>query len=347
MSKPAVSTVSLGHVCRADAIQGATQHMALSKMLAFAGTLMLALTQAHAQTYPTKAIRMVCPFATGSTADALARTASQALVEAFGRQVVVDNRTGAGGTIGAEIVAKAPPDGYTLLTNGSNHSINATLYLSLPYDTTRDFAAVSVVGQAPQLLAIHASVPANSMREFIALAAAKPNELRYGSGGNGSPSHLAIELLKSMTGVKIVHVPYKGGEHTLIALLSGEVQLSSSSIRLVMPHVKAGRLKALSVTGAKRSPAIPDIPTVAEGGLPGYSMTAWWGVLAPAKTPKPIIAQLHQGIARGVQRAEVRDRLAAFGVESVGNSPAEFDALIRREIVQWAKVIKESGARVD
>ena len=300
-----------------------------------------------ADTYPSKAIRMVCPFATGSTADTLARVAAQTLTEAFTRQVVVDNRTGAGGTIGAEIVARAPADGYTLLTDGSNHAINVTLYPRLPYDTSRDFVRVSLLAQAPQILAIHASVPANSMREFIALARAKPDELRYGSGGNGSPSHLAIELLKSIAGVKIAHVPYKGGDTTLIALLANEVQLSSSSIRLVMPHVKGGRLKALGVTGAKRSPAIPDIPTVEEGGVPGYEMTAWWGVFAPAKTPKTIIAKVHEALAQGLKRADVRDRLAAVGVDTVGSSPAEFDALVRRETTQWAKVIKASGARVD
>jgi len=307
----------------------------------------LAGAAAAADSYPSKAIRMVCPFATGSTADTLARVAAQALTEAFGRQVVVDNRTGAGGTIGAEIVARAPPDGYTLLEDGSNHAINVTLYPRLPYDTSRDFVPISQLAQAPQLLAIHASVPATSMREFIALAAAKPGELRYGSGGNGSPSHLAIELLKSITGVKIAHVPYKGGDTTLIALLANEVQLSSSSIRLVMPHVKGGRLKALGVTSAQRSPAIPDIPTVVEGGVPGYDMTAWWGVFAPAKTPKPIIAKLHEALAQELKRTDVRDRLAGVGVDTVGNTPAEFDALVRREITQWAKVIRDSGARVD
>ena len=300
-----------------------------------------------ADTYPSKAIRMICPFATGSTADMTARVGAQALTDAFGRQVVVDNRTGAGGNIGAEIVAKAPADGYTLLTNGSNHAINVTLYPSLPFDALRDFVPVSQLAQAPQLVAIHSSVPANTTREFIALAAAKPGELRYGSGGNGSPSHLAIELMKSIAGVKIVHVPYKGGDNTLVALLSGEVQLSSASIRLLMPHIKGGRLKALGVTSIKRSPAIPDIPTIAEGGVPGYNMTAWWGVFAPAKIPKTIVAKLNDALAQGVRRAEVRDRLANVGVDTVGNTPAEFDALVRREVVQWAKVIKESGARVD
>lgn len=299
-----------------------------------------------AQAYPTKPIRMVAPFASGSTVDTLARLVGQKLTEAWGRPVVIDNRAGAGGTIGTEIVAKAPADGYTLLLVPNSHAINASLYRTLRYDTLNDFAPVTQLASAPQLLAVHASLPANSLRELIALAAAKPGQIRYGSGGNGSPSHLAVELLKSMAGVDLAHVPYKGGDTTLNALVSGEVHLSSVAIRSGMPHVKGGRLKALAVTGPTRSPAVPDIPAVAES-VPGYSMTAWWGILAPAKTPKPIVARLQGEIARNLQLPELRARLAGFGLEAVGSTSQAFDAFIRREIALWAKTVKQSGARVD
>lgn len=300
-----------------------------------------------AQTYPTKAIRMVVPFGTGSTTDTLARILGQKLTESWGRQVVIDNRAGAGGNIGTEIVAKAAADGYTLLMAAGSHAINPSLYGKLPYDAVRDFAPVTQVGQAPQLLGANAALAANSVRELITLAAAKPGQIRYGSGGSGSPSHLAIELFKSMAGINLVHVPYKGGDPVLNALLSGEVQLYSGNIRSMMPHVKTGRLKALAVTSASRSAAVPEIPTVAESGLPGYSVTAWWGVLAPTKTPKAIVARLHRELAGQLQVAELRDRLAAVGIDTVGSRPEEFAAFIRQEIAIWAKVVKQSGARVD
>lgn len=299
------------------------------------------------QAYPTKAIRLIVPFASGSTTDTLARIIGQKLTESWGRQVVIDNRAGAGGNIGTEIVAKAAADGYTLLLAAGSHAINPSLYRKLPYDAVKDFAPVTQVGSAPQLLVAHSGLAAASIRELIALAKARPRQIHYASGGSGAPSHLAMELFKSMAGVDLVHVPYKGGTLVLNAVLSGEVQLTSGNIRSYMPHVRAGRLKALAVTGASRTPAAPEVPTIAESGLPGYSVTAWWGVLAPAGTPKAIITRLHRDVARLLQAPDLRARLAAVGITTVGNSPKEFGAFIRQEIATWAKVVKESGARID
>lgn len=232
-------------------------------------------------------------------------------------------------------------------TAASSHAINPSLYRKLPYDAVKDFAPVTLVGSAPQLLVAHAGLAAASIRELIALAKARPGQIHYASGGNGTPSHLTMELFKSMAGVDLVHVPYKGGDPVFNAVLSGEVQLTSGNIRAMMPHVKAGKLKALAVTGSSRSPAAPEVPTIAESGLPGYSVTAWWGMLAPAGTPQAIVTRLHREVARLLQAPDLRDRLAAAGIDTVGSSPKEFGAYIRQEIATWAKVVKESGARVD
>jgi tripartite-type tricarboxylate transporter receptor subunit TctC len=299
------------------------------------------------QGYPTKAIRMIVPFGTGSTTDTLARIVGQKFTEAWGQPVVIDNRGGAGGNIGTEMVAKAAGDGYTLLMAAGSHAINPSLYGNLPYDAVRDFAPVTLIGSAPQLLIASAGLPANSMRELIALAAAKPGQLRYASGGNGSPSHLAMELFKNMARVDMVHVPYKGGDPVLVALLSGEMHLYFGNIRAMMPHVRAGKLKALAVTSPKRSPAVPEIPTIAESGLPGYSMMAWWGLLAPAGTPKVIVTRLQAQVARMLKEPALRDRLAVVGIDSVGSSPEKFGAYIRQEIKTWSKVVKEAGVRID
>jgi tripartite-type tricarboxylate transporter receptor subunit TctC len=311
-------------------------------------TAMLGLAMpVPAQPYPVKAIRMIVPFGTGSTTDTLGRLVAQKFTETWGQPVVIDNRGGAGGNIGTEMVAKAAGDGYTLLMAAGSHAINPSLYGKLSYDAVRDFAPVTLVGSSPQLLIASTGLPANSVRELIALAAAKPGQLRYASGGNGSPSHLAMELFKSMAKVDMVHVPYKGGDPVLIALLSGEMQLYFGNIRAMMPHVKAGKLKALGVTSPNRSPAVPEIPTIAESGLPGYAMMAWWGLLAPAGTPKSIVTQLQAEVARMLKVPALRDRLAAVGIDAVGSSPEAFSAYIRQEIKTWAKVVKEAGVRID
>ena len=299
------------------------------------------------QGYPTKAIRMIVPFGTGSTTDTLGRIVAQKFTEAWGQPVVIDNRGGAGGNIGTEMVAKAAGDGYTLLMAAGSHAINPGLYGKLSYDAVRDFAPVTLVGSSPQLLIASTGLPANSVRDLIALAGAKPGQLRYASGGNGSPSHLAMELFKSMARIDMVHVPYKGGDPVLVALLSGEMQLYFGNIRAMMPHVRAGKLKALGVTSPKRSPAVPEIPTIAESGLPGYSMMAWWGLLAPAATPKAIVMQLQREVARMLTEPVLRDRLAAVGIDAAGSTPEAFGTYIRQEIKTWSKVIKEAGVRID
>ncbi len=303
--------------------------------------------ESQGQAYPTKSIRMIVPFGTGSTTDTLARIVGQKFTETWGQPVVIDNRGGAGGNIGTEMVARAAGDGYTLLLAAGSHAINPSLYGKLSYDAVRDFAPVTLIGSAPQLLIASTGLPANSVRELIALATAKPGQLRYASGGNGSPSHLAMELFKSMSRVDMVHVPYKGGDPVLVALLSGEMHLYFGNIRAMMPHVRAGKLKALGVTSPKRSPAVPEIPTITESGLPGYSMLAWWGLLAPAGTPKGIVSQLQVEVARMLKEPALHERLAAVGIDAVGSSPEEFGAYIRQEIKTWSKVVKEAGVRID
>src|SRR5262249_2251127 len=254
---------------------------------------------------------------------------------------------GAGGNIGTHVVAKAPGDGYTLLMTAGSHTINPALYKTLPYDAVKDFAPVTLVGSAPQILVATASLPANSGRELVALAAAKPGQLRYASAGSGSPSHLAMELLRSMARVDVTHVPYKGGDAVLVALLSGEMHLYFGNIRAMMPQVQGGKLKALGVTSAKRSLAAPEVPTIAEAGLPGYEMLAWWGLLAPSATPGAVVRRLNRDATQLLREPALRERLAAVGIETLSSTPDEFAAFIRSEIVMWAKVVKNAGIRVD
>lgn len=322
-----------------------------ARMLAVAASALPAIAclaaDLAAPGYPAKAIRLIVPYGTGSTTDTLARVVGAKLSESWSQPVVIDNRAGAGGNIGTDMVAKATADGYTLLMAAGSHTINPALHAKLPFDAVRDFAPITMVGSAPQLLIANAGLAASSVRELIALAKAKPGQLRYASGGAGSPSHLAMELLKSMARVDMIHVPYKGGDPVLIALLSGEVHLYFGNIRSMMPQVRAGKLKALAVSSPKRSPAVPDIPTIAESGLPGYSMTAWWGLLAPAAAPKPIVAKLHGEVARTLQDAALKERLSKVGIDILGNSPKEFDAFIRHEIRTWMKVVKAAGIKAD
>jgi tripartite-type tricarboxylate transporter receptor subunit TctC len=312
--------------------------------------LALACDGAFAQVntpYPAKAIRLIVPFGTGSTTDMLARLAGQKLVESWRQPVVIDNRAGAGGNIGTDMVAKSAADGYTLLMAAGSHTINPALSRTLPYDAVKDFAPITMIGSAPQLLVAAASLPANSVRDLIALASAKPGQLRYASGGNGSPSHLAMELFKSLAKIDLVHVPYKGGDPVLSALLSGEMHLYFGNIRAMMPQVNAGKLKALAVTSPNRSPAVPEIPTIGESGVASYTMLAWWGLLAPAATPTPIVSQWHREVTRLLQDKTVRDRLAAIGIDTVNSSPESFGALIRAEIATWSKVVKTAGIHIE
>jgi tripartite-type tricarboxylate transporter receptor subunit TctC len=298
-------------------------------------------------TYPVKPLRLVVPFAAGSTVDTLARLVAQKLTENWGQQAVVDNRSGAGGVIGTDMAAKAAPDGYTLLMAAGSHAINPSLYRKLPYDTVKDFAPVTLVASAPMVVYAHPSVHAASIGELIALAKSKPGQIHYASGGNGSPSHLTMERFRAMAGIDLVHVPYKGGGTIFTALLSGEVQLHAGSMLGLMPQVKAGKLKALAVTGERRSPAAADLPTVAESGLPGFAASGWWGLLLPAGTPKALVTRLHREVVRVLQAPDVRERLAANGIDPVGNNPDEFAAYIRQEMAIWSKVVKDAGLRAE
>ena len=315
--------------------------------LSFAA-LLFAAAGACAQSYPAKPIRIVVPFPPGGPADILSRTIGQNLAESWGQQVVIDNRAGAGGNIGAEIVAKAPPDGYTLLMGFvGTHAINASLYRDMPFDPVRDFEPVGRVAMVTIILVVHPSVPVKSVKELIALAKARPGELTFGSPGNGTPQHLAGELFNTVAGVKMGHVPYKGAVPALTDLLGGRLSMIFSSMPPALPHVNSGKLRALGVTSATRSPAAPDVPTIAQSGLAGYEVINWYGVLAPAKTAQDIVAKLNAEIVRIMNLAAVKERLAAQGAETFTSSPTEFADTIRKETEKWAKVVKFSGARLD
>jgi tripartite-type tricarboxylate transporter receptor subunit TctC len=298
--------------------------------------------------YPTKPIRFIVPFPPGGGNDAMARAVGYKLADVLGQQVIIDNRAGAGGVIGAETAAHSLPDGYTLFLGGvGSHGVNPNLNPNLPYDAVKDFAPISLIASAPLLLAVHPSVPSKTVGELIQLAKAKPGQLNFASNGKGSSSHLAAEMFMMMTGTKMEHVPYKGLAPALNDLLSGRVQLMFSSTVAILPHIKAGKLRPLGITGAKRSPALPDIPTIAEAGVPGYVTASWYGVLAPAGTAKPIIDRLAHEISRIVQLPEVRERLSSEGAEPVGSTPAQFAAHIKAELARWAKVVKQAKLTMD
>lgn len=303
---------------------------------------------ACAQQYPTKPIRFVVGFSAGGASDITARIVGQKLSERLGQPVVIDNRAGASGTIAGGIVAKAPPDGYTLLAGATSIlAINPALYSKLDYDSLKDFAPVSQTVSMPQLLVVHPSVKATNLKELLALAKAKPGELNYSSSGTGSSSHLAMELLKYMTGINVVHVPFKGSGQAMPNLLAGQVQLVFDPMPSSLPHVKSGRLRAIAISTAARSPAIPDLPTVAEAGVPGYDSNLWYGVLLPARTPPAIVTKLNQAINAILREAEVGERFAALGADPQGGSSAEFRDYIASEVTKWGKVIKAVGLRAD
>jgi tripartite-type tricarboxylate transporter receptor subunit TctC len=297
---------------------------------------------ALAQTYPNKPIRVIV----GPGPDALARVIGQKLTETWGQPVIVDQRGGGGGTISAEAVAKAAPDGYTLLLATGTHTINPSMY-KVSYDMVRDFAPVTLLASTPFILAVHPSVPATSVAELIRLAKSKPGALNYGSGGNGTPPHLATELFKTSAGIELVHVPYKTVAAAITDLVAGQLQVMFTVGPAGLPQIHAGRLRGLAVSTPKRSAFAPDLPTVAESGLPGFDVFGWNGLLAPAGTPPSVVGKLQGEIARALQNPEVRERIAGFGFEPVGNTPEEFGEFVKTDIARWAKVVKESGARVD
>ncbi|MBI2508971.1 MAG: tripartite tricarboxylate transporter substrate binding protein [Betaproteobacteria bacterium] len=304
----------------------------------------LPITTAHAQTYPAKAIRVVVPFPPGGTSDIIGRTLGQKLSEAWGQPVIMDHRSGVAGSLGASIAAKSPPDGYTLLVgNVGPVAINGMIYKSVGYDSLKDFTPITLAVTAPQIVVVHPSVPAKTFKEFSALVKQHRGKINYGSSGPGSVSHLSAELYKRMTKQDMLHVPFKGSALITIALLSGEVDVVFSDMAVVLPHVKAGKLRALAVTGAKPTPLVPGVPTVIEAGVPGFVMTSWWGMLGPAGVPQPIVTRLNTELTRILRLADVQRTFATLGVDAATSSPEELGAFIKSEVVRYAKLIQEIG----
>ena len=302
---------------------------------------------APAQDFPRKPIRMIIPYPPGGPTDILGRIVAQNLSERLGQQVVVENKPGASGMIGADLVAKAPPDGYTLLANASIHVINPSLYKNPTYDAIKDFTPVSLIADVPLVLVVPPELPVKSVKDLIALAKSKSGKLNFASSGNAAAPHLAGEAFKIATGVDMQHVPYKGSGPALTDLMGGQVQLMFDSLPSSISHVKSGKLRAIAVTTAKRSSALPSVPTIAESGVPGFDISTWYGVWAPAGTPKEIVSRLSGEIAKIVKLPDVRERLSGLGAEPVGSSPDEFAAYCRSELAKWAKIVKASGATVD
>lgn len=301
---------------------------------------------ARGQEYPTAPVRIIVPFAPGGGTDVLARLIAQKLTVSLGQQVVVDNRPGAGGNIGTEIAAKAPADGYTIVMVSASYAVNATLY-QLAFDPVKDLAPVAQMASVPFVLVAHPSLPAGNVTELLTLARAKPGQLNYASSGNGSSPHLAGELLTMMTNTRMVHVPYKGGAPALTDVITGQVQLLFSTVIQGLPHIKSGKLKPIAVGSLKRSSALPQVQTIHESGVPGYDVTNWFGVLAPGRTPQPIVVRLNKDIVQHLQSADFRSRLVAEGAEPVGGTAAEFGQLISADIEKYTRVVKTAGIRIN
>jgi tripartite-type tricarboxylate transporter receptor subunit TctC len=304
-----------------------------------------AMSHVAAQTYPSRAVRMVVPFPAGGPADAAARLAALQLSDAWHQQIVVDNRAGASGIIGTELVARAASDGYTLICISSSFTINASLFQKLPYDSFKDFTAIAPLAYGPGILVVHPSLPVRTLQEFIALAKAKPAALSYASSGAGSPGHLTFELIKRMTGIQIAHIPYKGMAPGLVDLLAGQVQAAIPTISAALPHVKSNRLRGIAVTSAQRWRTVPELPTVAEAALPEFESVLWYGILGPAGMSPALVTKINADASNVMQRVDVRERLDAAGMDAMQMPPREFAAHIKSEIHKWAKVVKESGAK--
>jgi tripartite-type tricarboxylate transporter receptor subunit TctC len=308
--------------------------------------LAVAAAFASAQTYPTKPLRVISPFAAGGGVDFTARVVAQKLTEGLGQTTVVDNRAGAAGVIGTELAARAAPDGYTLLLGSAGPmTILPAMGAKLPYDPIKDFAPITLVTSLPYVLVVHPSLPVRNVKELLALARAKPGQLNFGSPGNGTTTHLATELLKMLAKVDAVHIPYKGVAPAVTDLLAGQVQFMSGDLSTMMPLVKSGRLRALGVTSAKRSSVVPELPTIAESGVPGFEASGWFGMLAPAATPPDIVSRVNAVIVKGIATPDTREKLASLGGDVVGGTAAEFAAYMRAELAKWAKVIKTIGLK--
>ena len=314
-------------------------------LVALAGATPLA---AVAQAYPAKPVRFIIPFPPGGATDILGRILGQKLGEATGQQFIVDNRGGASGNLGLELASKAPPDGYTItIGQAANLAINLSLMGKLPYDPVRDFTPITMIATSPNLLVVHPSLPVKSMKDLVALAKAKPGALNYASSGNGSPGHLAAELFKQIAGIQMTHIPYKGAGPALTDLVAGHAQLYFTAPISAQPFVKGGRLRMVAVTTAKRSPSLPDVPTVAESGYPGMDVASWWALLAPTGTPKDVVARLHAETVKILGTGDMRERLAAQGADAAPGSPEQLGAYIKSEIANWAKMVKTTGVKID
>jgi len=327
---------------KSDSKPGSVRLLALALVVA-----LVHAGAAVAQTYPTRTIRIIVPSSAGGSTDMVARPLAQQLSQALKQPVVVENRPGAGSVIGTDLVAKAAPDGYTLLVVAASFSMSPSLYAKLPFDPVRDFSPITLLSAFPNILVVHPSLPVKSVQELIAYAKARPGQLNFSSSGVATGTHLSMELFRNMTGIQIVHVPYKGGAPSVNALLAGEVQITLATISTALPQVKAGKLRALAVTTPQRSVAAPEVPTLAESGVPGYDYSSWIGLLAPARTPPAIIARLRAETTDIVRTPEMRAILALEGAEPVGNSPEEFAALIGTEVGRWRKVVAAAGIQPD
>jgi tripartite-type tricarboxylate transporter receptor subunit TctC len=298
--------------------------------------------------YPDKPIRLIMPYPAGGSIDTAGRAVAQKLADTFGQQIVIDNRTGAGGIIGTETAAHAVPDGYTLVIGGTGTlALSPHLHRKLPYDPVRDFAPVTILIASPYVIVVHPSVPANSVKELVALAKARPGQINYASGGAGSAPHFASEMFNTAAGIKLNHVPYKGSTPGVIDLIGGQVQVMFTGIPSVLAYIKSNRVRALAVTGKTRTAALPDVPTVIESGVPGYVVSPWFGLLVPARTPQPVIATLHRETVKVLRSPALLERFATEGVDPVGDTPEHFAAYIKEEIVKWGKVVKDTGMRVE
>ena len=313
------------------------------KLIALA--LVMTAGAASAQTYPTKAVRLVVPFLAGGSTDIVGRTVAQKLSEMWGQQAFVDNRPGGGTTIGTEMVAKAAPDGYTLLVTPAPFTINPSLLTKLPYDALTDFAPITLINTTPLVMVVNPGVPAKNVKELIALAKAKPGKLNFGSSGTGGSNHLAGELFDAMAGVKMVHIPYKGNAGALTDIVGGHLDVVYNGITSAVALIRGGKLRALAVTSLQRSAALPDVPTIDESGLKGFEAVAWNGLTAPAKTPRDVIMKINADVIKIVNSPELKERLKADGSDPVGNSPEQYAAFLRNEIAKWAKVIKFAGVK--
>lgn len=319
----------------------------LPLLIASAALVAAAFAQAQPP-YPSKPIRFVVPYPAGGPLDTVARLLGQKVGESLKQPVIVENKPGAGGNIGADMVAKSAPDGYTILMGAvATHAINPTLYAHIPYDAERDFAPITQLASTPNVLVVNPKLPVSNVKEFIAYAKAHPGQLNFGSGSTGSAGHLAGELFNTMAGVKMVHVPYKGAAPAMQDLIGGQIQLMFDNLASSLGQMRAGKVKALAVTTAKRSPLAPELPTIAESGLPGFNINTWFGVFAPAGTPRPIVDELHDEFVKALDAPDVREKMLTMGAEPVGNTPEQFAAYIKSEGRKYAKLIKQSGAKVD